>query len=120
MKGLRLVSRRAGSDVVLISLRGEFDFGHVYLFDEELRAVEATEPSSIVLDLRRLDFIDSSGIGRLLAARRRAGRAGHRLVLVRGGPTIQRVFALSGLADSFEIVSDLPAELGSAAPVEPR
>jgi anti-anti-sigma factor len=118
MKGFGLVSERAGSDTVLISLRGELDFAHAYQFDEELRSAEAAEPSAIVLDLRKLGFIDSCGIGRLLAARRRAARAGRRFVLVRGGPTIQRVFALSGLADAFEIVRDIPVELRRTAPVE--
>ena len=117
MKGFGLVAERAGSGTVLISLRGELDFEHAYQFDEELRSAEAVEPSAIVLDLRRLGFIDSCGIGRLLAARRRAARAGRRLVLVRGGPAIQRVFALSGLADAFEIVRDIPAELLRTAPV---
>jgi anti-anti-sigma factor len=115
MKAFGLVSERAGSGTVLMSLRGELDFEHAYMFDEELRSVEAAAPSAIVLDLRTLDFIDSFGIGRLLAARRRAARAGHRLVLVHGGPPIRRVFALSGLADVFEIVRDVPAELRAAS-----
>jgi|SRR5215210_8523748 len=118
MKGFGLVSERAASGTVTISLRGELDFGHAYLFDEELRNVEATEPSSIVLDLRRLDFIDSCGVGRLLAARRRAARAGHRLILLRGGASVQRLFALSGLAAAFEIVPELPPELGRAESVQ--
>ena len=37
-----------------------------------------------MIDLRELNFLDSCGLSRLLAARRRARRAGHRLVLVRG------------------------------------
>ena len=115
MKAFGLVSERAGSGTVLMSLRGELDFEHAYLFDETLRDAEAAEPASIVLDLRKLDFIDSCGLGRLLAARRRAARAGRRLVLIRGGPRIQRVFALSGLADTFEIVRDVPAELRATA-----
>jgi anti-anti-sigma factor len=116
MKGFGLVSKLAGSGTVMISLRGELDFEHAYVFDEELRSVEAAEPSSIILDLRRLDFIDSCGVGRLLAARHRAARTGRRLVLLRGSPTVQRVFALCGLADAFEIVRDVPAELRAAGP----
>jgi anti-sigma B factor antagonist len=112
MKAFGLTLERAASGAVVISLRGEFDFEHAYFFDEELRAVEAGEPSAIVIDLRRLDFIDSCGIGRLLSARRRAARAGCRFLLVRGGRSIERVFALSGLTDSFETVDDVPAELG--------
>jgi hypothetical protein len=37
-------------------------------------------------------------------------------VLLRGSPTVQRVFALCGLAEAFEIVRDVPAELLRAEP----
>ena len=67
-----------------------------------------------MLDLRQLDFVDSSGIRQLLAARRRAGRACRRFLLVRGGPPVQRVMALAGLQDVFEMVGDVPAELRDA------
>ena len=50
-----------------------------------------------MLDLRRLNFIDSAGLGRVLAVQRRASRAGRRLVVVRGCRAVERLFALSAL-----------------------
>ena len=119
MKRFGMRIERVESGAVVLALRGDLDLQHLYSFEAELRNVEATPTRCIVLDLRQLDFVDSSGIRQLLAARRRAGRARRRLLLVRGGPPIQRVMALAGLEDVFETVSDVPAEL-RAARAEPE
>ena len=111
MKGFGLVLERLPSGAVCLLLRGELDFEHAYTFDEELQGIERARPPCIVLDLRQLSFVDSCGMGRLLAARRRALRAKRRLLLIRGGQAIDRLLALTRLEDEFEIVRDLPSEL---------
>ena len=111
MHGFGLIIEELGSDAVRIALRGELDLAHAYTFDEELRRVEESRPACIVLDLRELRFLDSCGLARLLAARRRARRLGHRLVLVRGPAVIQRLFALSAVDEAFEMVSEVPVAL---------
>src|SRR4051795_12905931 len=111
MQGFGLTIEELGSGGVRIALRGELDLAHAYAFDEELRRVEETRPPCIVLDLRELTFMDSCGLARVLAARRRARRAGHRLLLVRGPAAVQRLFALSAVDEAFEMVSDVPSAL---------
>ena len=106
MKGLALSIEPLENDSVKIVLRGELDFEHAYTFDEELRRVEALGPPCICLDLRGLTFLDSTGLARLVAARRRARKAGHRLVLVRGSAAVQRLFALTAIDEQFEIVNE--------------
>jgi anti-anti-sigma factor len=71
------------SGAVRVAPRGELDLERAYTFDEELRRVEAAEPPCILLDLRELSFVDSAGIARLLAAQRRARRAGRRFSALR-------------------------------------
>ena len=106
MKGLALTIEPLGSgNAVRIALRGELDMEHAYTFDEELKRAEATEPDCICLDLRELSFLDSCGLARLVAARRRARKAGHRLVLVRGSAAVQRLFQLTAVTESFEMIS---------------
>jgi len=109
MSGFGLTIEEYEPGAVRFALRGELDLAHAYTFDEELRTVEATRPSTVVIDLRELTFLDSCGLARLLAARRRARRLGHRLLLVRGSATVQRLFALAAVDEAFEIVSDVPA-----------
>lgn len=109
MSGFGLTIEEYEPGAVKFALRGELDLAHAYAFDEELRTVEATRPSTVVIDLRELTFLDSCGLARLLAARRRARRLGHRLLLVRGSATVQRLFALAAVDEAFEMVSDVPA-----------
>src|SRR3954464_3721825 len=118
MPGFGLMIEELDSGAVRIALRGELDLAHAYTFDEELRRVEELRPSCVVLDLRELTFLDSCGLARLLAARRparrrRARRAGHRLLLVRGPAPVQRLFAMSAVDEAFEMVSDVPETLTS-------
>ena len=105
MRGLALTIERLERNAVRIALRGELDLEHAYTFDEELKRVEALQPDCICLDLRELTFLDSSGLARLVAARRRARKTGRRLVLVRGTPAVQRVFQLTAVDEAFEIVT---------------
>src|SRR3954453_12715968 len=111
MQGFGLMIEELDAGAVLIALRGELDLAHAYTFDEELRRIEASHPSCVVLDLRELAFLDSCGLARLLAARRRARRAGHRLLLVRGPAAVQRVFALTVVEGWFRMVGELPPVL---------
>jgi anti-anti-sigma factor len=111
MRGFRLTIEPLAGGAVRVALRGELDLEHAYGFDEELRRVEGGTPPCVVLDLRGLSFLDSAGLARLLAARRRAQRARRRLLLVRGGPAIQRLFAITAVEEHFEMVRELPADL---------
>jgi anti-sigma B factor antagonist len=113
MRGFGLTVERLPSGAVRVAPRGELDFERAYSFDEELRRVEETRPPCIVLDLRQLGFVDSAGVARLLAAQRRAQREGRRLLVVRGGRAIQRLFALTAVDAFLEIVGDLPSEVGA-------
>jgi anti-anti-sigma factor len=101
-------------DTVCVALSGELDFSRAYTFDEEMRRLETQKPEQIVLDLRKLNFIDSAGLGRVLAVQRRASRAGRRLVVVRGCRAVERLFALSALDMRLEMVSEPRAALQAA------
>jgi anti-sigma B factor antagonist len=113
VNGFGLTIEELDTGAVRIGVRGELDLAHAYTFDEELRRVEEAHPSCVVIDLRELRFLDSCGLARLLAARRRARKLGHRLVLVRGSAAVQRLFALSAVDEAFEMVSEVPVALSS-------
>ena len=65
---------------------------------------------TLVLDLREVTFLDSSGLRMLIQLDRSQREAGGRLVLVQGPRRIARVFELTGMEAELEIVDD-PAEL---------
>jgi anti-sigma B factor antagonist len=114
MRGFGLTIEPLAGGAVRLALRGELDLEHAYTFDEELRRIEDAKPSCVVLDLRALTFLDSSGLARLLAARHRARRNGHRLLLVRGSVPVQRLLAITAVGEHFDMVPDVPSELRPA------
>ena len=97
-------------DGALIELAGELDLATAPKLDDEMKRLEEDGPAVIVLDLRGLAFMDSSGLRALLAADSRAREAGRRLVLVRGDERVQRVLRITRLDERLEIVDDLPAQ----------
>ena len=86
--------RRTGATVV--HLEGELDLAAVPKLQEALHSAQHADVSQIVVDLRGLTFLDSTGLGVLLAADI-AGRDGHVAVsFVRANETVHRVPAHRG------------------------
>lgn len=93
-----------------LELQGELDLSTTEQLEEELRRVEADAPPELVLDLRGLRFLDSTGLRLIIGADARAREAGRRLVLVRGPETVHRVFTITRLDERLQLVED-PAQL---------
>jgi anti-sigma B factor antagonist len=82
--------------VAVMALSGELDIATAPILRENLAPFEGNGVSTIVLDLRDLTFIDSSGLLAFLEARRRAMSHGHRLIVSGASPAAQRLFELTG------------------------
>lgn len=107
------VTTSDGPDRVHVELRGELDLATAPKLEDELKSIEQAAPPLIVLDLRPLAFMDSSGLRALLAADARAREAGRRLVLIRGDERVQRVLRITRLDERLEIVDDVDAVTGA-------
>jgi anti-sigma B factor antagonist len=92
--------------LVHIGLVGELDLSTVAKVQEELRRVEESRPSTVVLDLSKLKFLDSTGLRCIVTADERAREAGWRMVVVRGPDPVQRVFSITRLEERLEMVDD--------------
>lgn len=92
----RMSSEREG-DKHAVRLFGELDLATTERVQQELERIEATDASSIVLDLSGLAFMDSSGVRLLVGAHARSRASSNRLTLLRGGPAVQHVLEVSGL-----------------------
>ena len=101
-------------DRVRLTLRGELDMAAAGRVDEQLAEIERDGPGHIVLDLRGLTFLDSTGLRSLIAADARGREQGRRVTLVQGPAVVQRVFEITGLEGRLEIVED-EASLASGA-----
>ena len=95
---LSMTSGRDGSTHV-IALFGELDLAAADGVERELRRVEATDASLIVVDLSGLTFMDSTGARLVWQADVRSRAGANRLRLRRGPRAVQRVFEISGVVD---------------------
>jgi anti-sigma B factor antagonist len=103
------IEEAAGRAVV--ALEGELDIAAVAEIEPELERLERGGLSALVLDLRGVTFLDSSGIRMILAADARARAQARRLVVVPGPEPVHRVFELALLDRRLEFVDD-PMALG--------
>ena len=111
---IQLTVQHPDFDTVHVALQGSLDLARAYEFDEAIRRIERDAPGRVLLDLRGLEFLDTTGLSRLVALRRRCRRTGRRLVLVRGSQAIQRLFSVTAMNEHFEVVRD-PEELLATA-----
>ena len=100
--GQLAIESTARGDAIVLTMKGELDLTSSPVFERELRAVEATSPRRLVIDLSGLEFMDSTGLRALLLARERAQADGHELALRRGPRHVQRVLELTKTAEAFE------------------
>jgi anti-sigma B factor antagonist len=86
---------------VVVELRGDLDIAGAGAVREVLDDLHAAGWDTIVMDLRGLRFIDSTGLSLLLEADRAARRRGAVLAIVDGSPAVARLLELVGLSDHF-------------------
>jgi anti-anti-sigma factor len=80
--------------VALVSLFGTLDMFSVGLFEMKIRTIEV-RTKHVVLDLRGLTGIGTSGVAAVLRAKGRSRTDGWRLAVVRGSPSVDRKFSIS-------------------------
>jgi anti-anti-sigma factor len=111
MSTLDLSTEDGTNGEVRLALNGELDISSAQRVEDELGRIEAGRPRAIVLDLRELQFMDSTGLRTIVGADARAREQGWRLTIVRGPDAVQRIFSVTKLDERLEMVDD-PAALG--------
>jgi anti-sigma B factor antagonist len=92
--------RRGG--VAELALAGDLDMSATFRLEPAIdRLLEDAE--EIVLDLSGVAFVDSSGLGLLLATHQRSQEAECPLAIVNSRPEIRRVFRIAGVDDVLPI-----------------
>jgi anti-sigma B factor antagonist len=89
--------------VLVLTLRGELDLASAPQLKAELRRAEATETAMVVVDLAGVEFMDSSGLHVLLAARECLRRTGRPLSLSRVSPQVRRLLELTRMLELFSV-----------------
>jgi anti-anti-sigma factor len=101
------VEVRRRDDVVIVDLAGKLTAG---LGDELLRDTidELLRESwrKILLNLSAVSFMDSAGVGELVAGLKRVRRAGAELKLLNAGERVQSTLYIARLLPIFELYQD--------------
>jgi anti-anti-sigma factor len=103
---------RSGTNTSILSLGGELDLSTIPTVEGRLlREIESGRV--VILDLGQLAFIDSSGIGLLIQAFRKADDDGRFRTVVAKGSQVERVFTLAGVDRVLPIFFDREEALGN-------
>jgi anti-anti-sigma factor len=92
---------------------GELVFATAPLLDEAIERLFSDHPEELLLDLRRLHFMDSRGVRSLLKAMAACEAHGCTPLLTQSAPQIQRLFVLTGLTRKVQFIDPEPAILTS-------
>jgi anti-sigma B factor antagonist len=85
-------------------LIGELDIASAPQIEALIPDLCANGTTGIALDLSKLTFIDCCGLRVVLSLRELCQRRGYEFTLTHGTDAVDRVFALTGLADSLPFV----------------
>ncbi len=103
------VQMEIGHDWLILRVSGELDFASVPQLGADLDLVTLMRtPPRVAVELSRMSFCDSSGLGLLVGTWNRLRAAGGELVLVRPQAQMLRRLRRTGLAGRLSIRSALP------------
>lgn len=108
--GVRLVNR-----TVVITAVGDIDIATApTLRAELLRQVDA-DVDTVILDLSKVAFMDSSGLGVVIAAVNRTTSRGIRFSVVCPAGKLRRIFEITGVATRVAMSDSLDMAMGAPA-----
>jgi anti-sigma B factor antagonist len=87
----------------VVSLHGELDVASAPSLRERLIDLVSRGSTNLILDLEGLDFLDSTGLGVIISALKRARTNGGDLRLVCTQSRIRRLFEITALDQAFPL-----------------
>lgn len=90
-------------DATLCAVEGELTFSHQDKFRDMLTDMVVRSAPGVVLDLSKVEFIDSSGMGMLLLAQERADEAGKSFQVRGVHGQVQKMVELASLHEVLDI-----------------
>jgi anti-sigma B factor antagonist len=98
------------SDAALIAVSGELDIASAPELEQALDQIRPDQTKLVIVDLRELEFMDSTGLSIIVRAHQRLSEHGCELSLVKGPPQVQRLLDLTGVTERLRLGSE-PSEL---------
>lgn len=105
---------RQGNILRINVLAERIDAACAVQFKDRMREICGTEPERVVLDLQKVDFLDSSGLGAVVAAMKYLGKE-RSLELAGLTGKVSKVFRLTRMDSVFTIHPSAEAAMNSSA-----
>ena len=91
-------------DYTHIIVHGEIDLYNANELKEKVNmSTDRAASSNVIIDLKDVEYIDSTGLGILIGIKRRVNEKGGRLILVLYSDRINKLFEITGLNKIFTI-----------------
>lgn len=90
---------------VVLALDGELDMASAPQLQSAIDDPELVGKPLVVLDLKRLDFIDSTGLRIILAARKLCSERDQELAVTQGSAQVERLLSVTGMGEHLRTVS---------------
>ncbi|MEH7828592.1 STAS domain-containing protein [Gemmobacter denitrificans] len=110
---MNLVTREMPDLLAVEVLEDRIDAACAIQFKDRMREVMASASGRVLLNMSRVQFLDSSGLGAVVAVMKLLG-PDRKLELAGLTPTVEKVFRLTRMDSVFRIHADLPEELRDA------
>lgn len=91
------------SDICILELEGEVDAEHAPQLKKSLVMAQEEFAKNFVLDLNKVSFIDSTGLGVMISLMRQLKKAGGKLRLTGLQEEVRSIFEITRLFRVFEI-----------------
>jgi anti-sigma B factor antagonist len=104
------VGVRSNDDRAVVHLDGELDLASAPLLEREIGSPEVRAAKRLVIDLRGLRFVDSTGLRTIFGAHARARERGQKFAVTRGSEQVQRVLAITRLGEHLPVI-DSPEQM---------
>jgi anti-anti-sigma factor len=107
-EGLQILTSQRGNTIT-ITLSGEWGLAEQEATQSAFARALARSPGRLVLDLRRLGFMDSTGVHGTIGLARHAASQDVELVILPGPRAVQRVFEICELVEQLPFGSERPS-----------
>ncbi len=96
------------SSGVVVTVTGDIDLFTTPDFKRAVAEAMSRDTETLVIDLSRSTFMDSSSLGVLIGAHRKLARRGRPLIVVCDNEAILKVLRVTGLDGVFTVVGSVP------------
>ena len=100
------IQKRMEGDIAVLSIEGRLDLTSASVLKDMSKQVIESESKKMILNLDKVDFINSSGLGALVSILKDVRSSQGSMKLTNLAPYVKEIFDITQLANIFDIFPD--------------